>query len=472
LTATLVAFKPGASTQAADIPVEPKHLLRIIEKQPGCLMRVGLDGLLLAVNEAAMQLLGATELSQVVGTRLTKLVLPRYHEQWDELSARVRDGAAASIECELTDLVGMRRTILIQAVPLLDHPDGVASMIAVARDSSVPRRLEASLREREVSEELGHLQKQLETGVAKPEAKPAVEKADALEQKLVAEHAAELARLRQTLAEEHQLALMLKDHEAKRLGERYQSELAEAVAGHQRLSGLLAERAAEGERVAAQHSAELSGLRQTLAEEHQLALLLKDQEARRLQEAHRAELEQAVAESARLVNLLEETRQLQDQHRGDVEQASAETARLLALVEERETYYQGVVGEHVAACAEAEQAAAEALTKQSEIEKALADQRVKLEALDQNSRNIEWLAAVGRAGYEIGRELQTILNAIDARTEFLLAESQLEAAHRHVVEALRGDAVTAASLARQIVLANTVTEIVRENASGDAGREL
>jgi hypothetical protein len=371
-------------------------------------------------------------------------------------------------------------------------------MIVVARDSSIPRRLEAALREREVNVELGQLQKQLETGLAKPEAKPA-EKSDA-QQNLIAEHAAELARVRQTMAEEHQLALLLKDQEAKRLTEKHQNELAESAAGHQRLSTLLAERSAESERVAARHSIELTGLRQTLAEEHQLALLLKDQETRRVHDAHRAELEQAAAENARLASLLEQSRQLQEQHRAELEQAvaeatrlaslleqsrqlqqlhgseleqaTAEATRLVALVEEREAYYQGVVGEQVSARAEAEQAAAAAGMRQAEIEKELADQRVKLETLDQNSRNIEWLAAVGRAGYEIGRELQTILNAIDARTEFMLSQTQLESDHRHVVEALHGDAIVAASLARQIALANTVSEIVRENASGDAGGEL
>jgi hypothetical protein len=496
VTATLVAFKSGASPQPPDPSTEAKHLLRVIEKQPGCLMRVGLDGLLLAVNEAAMKLLGASELSQVVGTRLTKLVLARHHEQWDELTARIREGAAASLECELTDLGGVRRTILMQAVPLLDHPDGTPSMIAVARDSSVPRRLEAALREREVSEELGDLQKQLTTGTTKTDA-PVRAEAPVVPHEILARHAAELARVRQTLADEHQLALLLKDQEAGRAAEKHQKELAETAAERQRLSTLLEERRAEVERAAATHRTELSALQQTLAEEHQLALLLKDQETRRLHEQHRGELLLRDQEARRLQEVhrtelilkdqeterLEEqyrrelvlkdqqAEQLREHHRIELEQAAAESQRLVSLIEEREAYYQGLVREHAAALSEAERGSASALTKQAELEKALADQRVKSEMLDENARNLEWLAGIGRAGSEIGRELQTIMAEIDARAEFLLAQSRLDAEYRHVVEALRGDAITAASLSRQIVQPNTVTELVRENASGDAGRK-
>ena len=57
-------------------PIEPRveaaHLRRLIESQPTCLMRVGLDGGLLAVNEAAQKMLGAAGLTAVLGTFLAR----------------------------------------------------------------------------------------------------------------------------------------------------------------------------------------------------------------------------------------------------------------------------------------------------------------------------------------------------------------------------------------------------------------
>jgi uncharacterized protein (DUF3084 family) len=105
--------------------------------------------------------------------------------------------------------------------------------------------------------------------------------------------------------------------------------------------------------------------------------------------------------------------------------------------------------------AESEQNLAAALTKQAQIEKALADERVELRSLGENTRNLEWFAAAGRAAVELGRELQAVAEAVDARTQYLLAQSSTESADRHVIEALRDDAVEAASLTRQIVRAAT-----------------
>src|ERR1700704_3211333 len=157
-----------APTQVMEPITEALHLRRLIEQQPACLLRAGIDGLLLAVNEAGLRLLGGETLTQVLGTKLTKLIMPRQHEEWNEFAARVRDGASGSIECELMDLAGGRRAILLQGVPLIDHADGVPSMILTARDISAPRRLEAALLEREITRELDALQKELQGGLSEP----------------------------------------------------------------------------------------------------------------------------------------------------------------------------------------------------------------------------------------------------------------------------------------------------------------
>ena len=68
---------------------EALHLRRLIEQQPACLLRAGVDGVLLAVNEAALRLLGGETLTHVLGTNLTKLIVPRQHEEWREFAARV-----------------------------------------------------------------------------------------------------------------------------------------------------------------------------------------------------------------------------------------------------------------------------------------------------------------------------------------------------------------------------------------------
>jgi PAS domain S-box-containing protein len=651
------------TTQAVEpAAVEALHLRRLIEQQPACLLRVGIDGLLLAVNEAALKLLGGEALTQVLGSKLTKLIMPRQHEEWQEFAARVRDGVSGSIECDLNDLSGMRRTMLLQAVPLLDHADGVPSMILTARDISAPRRLEASLREREMSRELDDLQKELQQGFLEPapgnllddrgasvqpvivpamadgaeyiqlrqtlteqhEAALVLKEQQAEEllntvrgeleqalaehlrlttllddreighQRMVAVHAAEQTQLQQRLTEEHQTALELKEREAQQLLERALGDLEEARAEHERLTALVNEREvvhqralaahaveqgriqqtlteehqealrlnereaqqqvssvrteleearAEQQRLAisvderaiihqrtlAAHAAERAQLQQTLTEEHQAVLLLKEQEAQHVLEGVRAELEQAVAayagKQAQLQTLAEEhqlalllkgreAQQLLNGVRAELEQARTEQQRLTILVDDRETAHQRAVSAHAAAHAlaqaqlrqslteehrralllkeregkqrlegtrsELEQALAAALVKQTELEKALADQRVELQTVEGNARILESLAAGGRVALAVGRELQTVVGALDARTQSLLVESALDAGNRHVIEALRVDALEAASLARQILQIQSEPQMIADaseagtdplRASGDAGTE-
>ena len=80
-----------------------------------------------------------------------------------------------------------------------------------------------------------------------------------------------------------------------------------------------------------------------------------------------------------------------------------------------------------------------------------------------------------------GRELETIVAAVDARTQYLLVESALDSENRHLFEALRVDAIDAASLTRQILQIHDETPMIADSskagtaegrASDDAGREL
>jgi hypothetical protein len=284
-------------------------------------MRVGVDGLLLAVNEVAVRLLGSEDLSEVLGSTLTERIVPDHRERWREFAARVLKGASGSIECDLVDLSGIHRTVVLQGVPLLDHPDGVPSMILAARDTSAPRRLEVALEEREAN----------------------------------------------------------RQHEGLR------AELEQALAGQQRLGALVGEYQADRQRLATEHAQ----AQQALAEEHQLALLLKEREVRQMLANLRAELGQA-----------------------------------------------------------------------------LADHRVDLQSMDENARNLEPLAAAGRLALEVGRELQTVVASLVARARSLLAQCSPEAADRQEIEALRGDAIRAASLTRYIVQGNAEAPTVAVSARG------
>ena len=125
------------------------HLRWVVEKQPSCLMRIAADGLVLAANDAALTLLGAETHPQVLGKQLKTLIAPAHHDAWLAFVDKVTHGSSQSFECDLHDVAGATHSVVLHGVPLLDHEDGVPSLLLSARDAAALRGVEAALHESE-----------------------------------------------------------------------------------------------------------------------------------------------------------------------------------------------------------------------------------------------------------------------------------------------------------------------------------
>jgi len=124
------------------------HLLYLLEKQPSCLIRVGLDGTLLAVNDVGLKLLGVNSLDFALGRSLGACA----PNEWGEFSARVWERGAGSVECDLTDFVGVTKIVEFQGVALRDHPDGIRSILLTVRDRTAVRSIEIALQQQEATQ--------------------------------------------------------------------------------------------------------------------------------------------------------------------------------------------------------------------------------------------------------------------------------------------------------------------------------
>jgi len=127
--------------------VEVVHLRRLLDVQPGCLMRLGADGTVLAANDAALMLLGERSRAEALGRDFALWIPPDQHDRWRAFTLGVVRGSPSSIECDIAGPSGTRHPTLFHAVPLADHPDGVASMAVAARVISAQRQLEAAVDE-------------------------------------------------------------------------------------------------------------------------------------------------------------------------------------------------------------------------------------------------------------------------------------------------------------------------------------
>src|SRR4051812_1814309 len=113
----VVSSSTGDRTAAEPAPlrsdsISADHLLFLLEKQPSCLIRVAVDGTLLAVNEAGLGLLGVARLDLALGRSLSACV----PYEWSEFAARVWELGSGSLECELTDLAGDSKNVRFQGM--------------------------------------------------------------------------------------------------------------------------------------------------------------------------------------------------------------------------------------------------------------------------------------------------------------------------------------------------------------------
>ena len=151
------------------------YLRRVIERQPVSLTRIAADGTFLAVNDAALSMLGAAELEDVLDMSVLALVAPEHRDQCRAFLARTIAGDRGSAEVDLIGLGGLRYTLQIHAVSLRRVKDSLASALCTFWDVTQQRSLERALTEAAARGEqqaaaLGALQAQRGAGAGSPSA--------------------------------------------------------------------------------------------------------------------------------------------------------------------------------------------------------------------------------------------------------------------------------------------------------------
>jgi chromosome segregation ATPase len=279
--------------------VEANHLRRVLDTQPGCLMRLGADGTVLAANDAALKLIGEASGARVLGRDFSAWVPPDQRDVWTAFTTGVVQGHPASVECDIAAPYGDRQPMLFHGVPLSDHPDGVASMAVAARAVSGQRQLEAAvieleeqLRERDAERfmararlaESASSQRELAEKVGALEASLRPPGADAELEEQVRQLKADL-EIRATALSEAEAAQRAAETKAARaLADVQQLEVAlDGFAARQKQ--MIADRAAERQRLAEMTEAAASRQEQELnaardsEERDRLAARLQEQEA-------------------------------------------------------------------------------------------------------------------------------------------------------------------------------------------------
>ncbi|MDX8130013.1 EAL domain-containing protein [Methylomonas sp. OY6] len=122
------------------------QLRTVVESQPECVKVVALDGSLLQMNQAGLNMLEADNLQQLKATCLAERVLPNYRTAFAGMLQRVFSGQSVITEFEISTLKGRRRWLESHAVPMRNTTGDIIAMLSVTRDITERKRAEESQR--------------------------------------------------------------------------------------------------------------------------------------------------------------------------------------------------------------------------------------------------------------------------------------------------------------------------------------
>jgi two-component system cell cycle sensor histidine kinase/response regulator CckA len=137
-----------------------RRLQTIVDAEPACVKLVSPDGLLLDMNPAGLQMIGAESLTQVVGRPIIDLVHPADRSRYVEMHRAASGGSPARWEFRIVGLSGGERWVDSHMVPFETSANGhktAPAVLGVTSDVTERKRLEDQLRQSQKMDALGRL---------------------------------------------------------------------------------------------------------------------------------------------------------------------------------------------------------------------------------------------------------------------------------------------------------------------------
>jgi PAS domain S-box-containing protein len=120
----------------------------IVETTPECVTLIALDGTLLRMNSAGVQMAGASSAEVVIGQNFYDFLPPEDRERYREFHEKVCAGQKGFLEFDLINMRGERRQMETRAAPLR-HDDRSIVQLGVTRDITRRKQAEEKLRRSE-----------------------------------------------------------------------------------------------------------------------------------------------------------------------------------------------------------------------------------------------------------------------------------------------------------------------------------
>lgn len=110
------------------------RLKTILENEPECVKMVSLDGRLIDMNPAGLQMLEAVSLEAIRGKDLKPIIHPEDLDKYETLHLKACNGEASSARFRVINFANHLRWFESNAVPLRDPEGHITSVLSVSRD--------------------------------------------------------------------------------------------------------------------------------------------------------------------------------------------------------------------------------------------------------------------------------------------------------------------------------------------------
>ena len=145
LRLTAARTRHQQTRELASLRLKEARLRSLVEKLPASILRLSADGIVLATNDRALSLLGASGANQLLKKSFDVMVQDSGREAWTDFVVRVCAGETRSTEVSITTLDGVERVLEAAAVPSPVEFGRSPSLLTVLRDVTHRKRLEAAV---------------------------------------------------------------------------------------------------------------------------------------------------------------------------------------------------------------------------------------------------------------------------------------------------------------------------------------
>ena len=139
----------GFASDVTDRRDTQTRLQAIIDSEPECVKLLDRGGRLLDMNPAGLAMVEADSIEVLRGQPVVSLVVPEHQAAFSELTQRVFEGQAGTLEFEIVGLRGKRSWLETHAVPLRDTSGEIYALLGITRDISRRKIAERALVESE-----------------------------------------------------------------------------------------------------------------------------------------------------------------------------------------------------------------------------------------------------------------------------------------------------------------------------------